>query len=30
VGQNIGKDVEWLKLREGEDFASMIDLAVHF
>jgi DNA polymerase III epsilon subunit-like protein len=28
VGQNIGKDVEWLNLKEGEDFASMIDLAV--
>lgn len=28
VGQNIGKDVEWLQLKEGEDFAGMIDLAV--
>eukprot|EP00802_Teleaulax_amphioxeia_P025548 Tamp_26420.p1 GENE.Tamp_26420~~Tamp_26420.p1 ORF type:complete len:292 (+),score=75.06 Tamp_26420:42-878(+) len=28
VGQNIRKDVEWLQLKEGEDFASMIDLAV--
>ena len=27
VGQNIGKDVEWLGLKEGEDFAAMIDLA---
>ena len=26
VGQNIGKDVEWLGLREGVDFASMVDL----
>ena len=26
VGQNIGKDVEWLGLREGADFASMVDL----
>jgi len=30
VGQNIAKDVEWLALREGEDFASMIDLAALF
>jgi len=28
VGQNIGKDVEWLQLKEGVDFGSMIDLAV--
>lgn len=27
VGQNIAKDVEWLGLKEGEDFAAMIDLA---
>lgn len=27
VGQNIGKDVEWLKLKEGEDFSAMVDLA---
>jgi DNA polymerase III epsilon subunit-like protein len=27
VGQNIAKDVEWLGLVEGQDFASMIDLA---
>lgn len=27
VGLNIRKDVEWLKLQEGKDFASMIDLA---
>eukprot|EP00959_Pyramimonas_sp_CCMP1952_P283067 5916787-Pyramimonas_sp.AAC.1 len=27
VGQNIGKDVQWLKLREDEDFANMVDLA---
>ena len=26
VGQNIGKDVEWLGLREGLDFGSMVDL----
>ena len=26
VGQNIGKDVEWLGLREGVDFAAMVDL----
>jgi hypothetical protein len=30
VGQNIAKDVEWLCLKEGEDFASMIDLAALF
>mmetsp|Transcript_7669 Transcript_7669/g.15016 ORF Transcript_7669/g.15016 Transcript_7669/m.15016 type:complete len:275 (-) Transcript_7669:263-1087(-) len=30
VGQNIGKDVEWLQLREGEDFAEMIDLSALF
>mmetsp|Transcript_19476 Transcript_19476/g.39709 ORF Transcript_19476/g.39709 Transcript_19476/m.39709 type:complete len:276 (-) Transcript_19476:189-1016(-) len=30
VGQNIGKDVEWLKLKEGEDFAEMIDLSALF
>lgn len=27
VGQNIGKDVSWLGLREGVDFGSMVDLA---
>jgi DNA polymerase III alpha subunit (gram-positive type) len=27
VGQNIGKDVEWLNLRQGKDFESMMDLA---
>lgn len=27
VGQNILKDVEWLHLVEGQDFASMLDLA---
>ena len=27
VGQNIAKDVQWLGLVEGKDFASMIDLA---
>lgn len=27
VGQNIAKDVEWLGLREGTDFAGMVDLA---
>ena len=27
VGQNIAKDVEWLGLREGENFAAMVDLA---
>jgi hypothetical protein len=27
VGQNIAKDVEWLALRENEDFAAMLDLA---
>jgi hypothetical protein len=27
VGQNIAKDVEWLGLKEGEDFAAMVDLA---
>jgi len=27
VGQNIRKDVEWLGLKEGADFASMMDLA---
>jgi RNA exonuclease 4 len=27
VGQNIAKDVQWLNLREGEDFAGMLDLA---
>lgn len=26
VGQNIGKDVEWLGLKEGVDFESLIDL----
>ena len=30
VGQNIKKDVEWLQLVEGLDFASMIDLAALF
>lgn len=27
VGQNIGKDVEWLQLKQGVDFESMMDLA---
>mmetsp|Transcript_2052 Transcript_2052/g.4190 ORF Transcript_2052/g.4190 Transcript_2052/m.4190 type:complete len:247 (-) Transcript_2052:224-964(-) len=27
VGQNIGKDISWLGLREGVDFASLVDLA---
>ncbi len=27
VGQNIRADVQWLGLREGEDFRSMLDLA---
>ena len=27
VGTNIGADVRWLGLKEGEDFASMIDLS---
>ena len=27
VGQNVAKDVEWLGLSEGRDFAGMIDLA---
>ena len=27
VGQNIAKDVQWLNLVEGSDFASMVDLA---
>ncbi len=26
VGQNISKDVQWLHLQEGQDFASMMDL----
>ena len=26
VGQNIGKDVQWLGLKEGADFESLIDL----
>ena len=30
VGQNIKKDVEWLQLVEGLDFASMIDLSALF
>ncbi|KAJ1446539.1 hypothetical protein M885DRAFT_452380 [Pelagophyceae sp. CCMP2097] len=30
VGTNISKDVEWLSLREGVDFAAMIDLAALF
>jgi RNA exonuclease 4 len=30
VGQNISKDVEWLGLREGVDFAGAIDLAALF
>jgi len=30
VGQNIRKDVEWLGLREGVDFASMVDLCALF
>ena len=34
VGQNVGKDVEWLKLREGADFkvpsaASMENYTIH-
>jgi len=27
VGQNIAKDVEWLRLEEGKDFTSLMDLA---
>lgn len=27
VGQNIAKDVQWLGLKEGVDFTSMVDLA---
>lgn len=27
VGQNIGKDVHWLSLKEGVDFEGMVDLA---
>lgn len=27
VGQNIAKDVEWLRLEEGKDFTSLVDLA---
>ena len=27
VGTNIRADVQWLGLKEGEDFASMIDLS---
>jgi RNA exonuclease 4 len=27
VGQNIGKDIEWLGLKEGEDFSQLMDLA---
>ena len=27
VGQNIGADVKWLGLREGEDFRGLLDLA---
>ena len=27
VGQNVLKDVQWLRLEEGTDFASMLDLA---
>ena len=27
VGQNIGKDVQWLGLEEGQDFENMLDLA---
>ena len=27
VGQNIGKDVQWLGLEDGQDFESMLDLA---
>lgn len=27
VGQNINKDVQWLGLKEGVDFAGMVDLA---
>ena len=26
VGQNIGADVKWLGLREGEDFRGLVDL----
>ena len=25
--QNIGKDIQWLGLREGQDFGSLVDLA---
>lgn len=27
VGLNIRQDVQWLSLREGEDFRSMVDIA---
>jgi RNA exonuclease 4 len=27
VGQNIGKDVQWCTLKEGTDFANLVDLA---
>ena len=30
VGQNIGKDVEWLGLKEGVDFHSLMDLVSPF
>ena len=26
VGQNVSKDIEWLGLREGEDFKGVVDL----
>lgn len=26
VGQNIGKDIQWLQLQEGRDFTQMMDL----
>jgi hypothetical protein len=30
VGQNISKDIQWLGLKEGEDFASLLDLSALF
>ncbi|KAK9908817.1 hypothetical protein WJX75_003286 [Coccomyxa subellipsoidea] len=27
VGQNIGKDVDWLQLKEGQDYESLVDLS---
>lgn len=27
VGQNIGKDVDWLQLKEGKDYQSLVDLS---